>query len=111
MGWITRLLDGAGPVSNAGPADVTPKGGRCAASGSLADLSIGQGGIVVGITGESGNDVGRRLSDLGFLAGTHVLAVRRAPLGEPTIYELRGYQMSLRRAEAQRILVEAARPA
>ena len=49
--------------------------------------------------------VGRRLSDLGFLPGTAVRVVRRAPLGDPTVYELRGYQLCLRRAEASRIKV------
>ena len=73
-----------------------------------AGLAIGQAGTVVGLAGEADNGITRRLRDLGFLAGTRVIAVRRAPLGEPTIYELRGYQMSLRRSESQRILIEPA---
>jgi len=46
-----------------------------------------------------------RLADLGFCPGTEVRAVRRAPLGEPVLYELRGYQIALRRSEASLVRV------
>lgn len=46
-----------------------------------------------------------RLLELGFVPGTAVRMVRRAPLGDPILYELRGCQIGLRRSEAQRILV------
>jgi ferrous iron transport protein A len=36
--------------------------------------------------------------------------VRRAPLGDPVVYELRGYHLCLRRSEATRIRVEPAQP-
>jgi len=49
-----------------------------------------------------------RLSDLGFCPGTPVRVVRRAPLGDPVLYELRGYRIALRRSEAGRIRVRAA---
>ena len=48
---------------------------------------------------------GTRLRDLGFLPGTEVRLVRRAPLGDPAVYELRGAQICLRRTEAQTIHV------
>ena len=41
-----------------------------------------------------------RLADLGFCPGTRVRVVRRAPLGDPVLYELRGYRIALRRGEA-----------
>jgi len=47
----------------------------------------------------------KRLLDLGFLPGTEVLVVRRAPLRDPVVFELRGNRMALRRAEASRVLV------
>jgi Fe2+ transport system protein FeoA len=47
---------------------------------------------------------GQRLEDLGFLAGTEVAVERRAALGDPTIYELRGMRVALRKADA--VLVE-----
>jgi Fe2+ transport system protein FeoA len=54
---------------------------------------------------------GRRLVDLGLLPNTPVRVVRRAPLGDPTEYALRGYRLCLRRVDAARIWVrEAAAP-
>ena len=46
--------------------------------------------------------------DLGFCVGTPVRAVRRAPLGDPCLYELRGYRIALRRGEARWIRVRPA---
>jgi ferrous iron transport protein A len=48
---------------------------------------------------------GQRLADLGFLPHTEIRVVRRAPLGDPVAYELRGYRLCLRRAEAGLVLV------
>jgi len=47
----------------------------------------------------------QRLADLGFLPGTRVAMIRRAPLGDPTVYEIRGTQLCLRRSEAAGIRV------
>lgn len=49
--------------------------------------------------------VARRLLDLGFVPGTAIRSIRRAPLGDPTLYELRGTQLCLRRSEADRVRV------
>ncbi len=46
-----------------------------------------------------------RLADLGFLPGTLVTLVRRAPLGDPTVYALRGTHLCLRSSEARTIRV------
>ncbi len=46
-----------------------------------------------------------RLADLGFCPGTPVRVVRRAPLRDPVLYELRGYRIALRRSEAARVQV------
>ncbi len=48
----------------------------------------------------------RRLCDLGFAPGTTVEVVRRAPLGDPVVYRLRGFEICLRRAQASGIRVE-----
>lgn len=48
-----------------------------------------------------------RLMVLGFVPGTRVVVLRRAPLGDPTEYALRGGRISLRRAEASCIEVLA----
>lgn len=49
--------------------------------------------------------LGQRLLDLGFLPGTEVVLRRRAPLGDPAEYELRGTRLCLRRSETSRIHV------
>ena len=43
---------------------------------------------------------------LGFVPGTPITLVRRAPLGDPCVYALRGVQMCLRATEAARISVQ-----
>ena len=49
--------------------------------------------------------IARRLGDLGIRKGTQIEVIRRAPLGDPTVYELRSYQLCLRRTESARIRV------
>lgn len=49
----------------------------------------------------------RRLDDLGIRNGVEIEVIRRAPLGDPTVYELHGYQLCLRRSESSRVRVEA----
>jgi len=73
---------------------------------SLADVLPGSSARVVAVDPQS--PIGRRLLDLGFVAGTVVRVLRRAPLGDPVEYELRGYRVCLRRSEASRIAVEPA---
>lgn len=53
----------------------------------------------------------RRLLELGFLPGTEVMLLGAAPMGDPLELEIRGCRFSLRRAEAERILVSPALPA
>ncbi len=56
--------------------------------------------------------VGRRLEALGFIPGTRIEVGRRAPLGDPTVYRVRGADIAVRRDAAQLISVErAGRPA
>jgi len=45
---------------------------------------------------------------MGFLPGTVVKVERRAPMGDPTVYELRGYRLALRRESAVTIDVDVA---
>ncbi len=54
----------------------------------------------------TGDGVESRLEHMGFLQGTEVRVERRAPLGDPTVYELRGYRLALRRESAALIDVE-----
>jgi Fe2+ transport system protein FeoA len=70
---------------------------------ALADLAPGAAGVVQAV--DSSSPIGRRLLDLGFVPHTRVHLVRRAPLGDPLEFELRGTRLCLRRTEAARILV------
>ena len=69
----------------------------------LSDLAPGQEATIVSI--DDSGPVGRRLLDLGLLPGTPVRALRHAPLGDPGVYELRGYRLCLRRTESERVQV------
>lgn len=73
------------------------------ASRSLAELEPGSEAVVVDVD-ESG-PISRRLLDLGLLPETHVKVLRRAPLGDPSVYELRGYRLCLRKVDAARVRV------
>ncbi|HJO25243.1 MAG: FeoA family protein [Myxococcota bacterium] len=72
-------------------------------STDLAALPPGATGEVESV--DETSPLGRRLADLGFVPRTPVRVVRRAPLGDPAIYELRGTRLCLRRSEAERIRV------
>jgi len=67
----------------------------------LSRLAPGQCAVVKVLDGSS--PIGRRLFDLGFRPGTRLRVIRRAPLGDPTTYELRGSRFCLRRSEAERV--------
>ena len=69
----------------------------------LSRLAPGQSAEIKAVDGAS--PIGRRLLELGFRPGTQLRVIRRAPLGDPTTYELRGSRFCLRRAEAERIAV------
>ena len=69
----------------------------------LADLPPGTRAEVVDVCAES--PIGRRLLDLGFTPRTPVRVVRRAPLGDPSLYELRGMRLCLRRGDAAQVRV------
>jgi len=69
-------------------------------------------GKIVRVLHIEGNDpIARRLGELGIRKGVEVEVLRRAPLGDPTLFELCGYQLCLRRSESARIRVEEPSPA
>lgn len=49
-----------------------------------------------------------RLREMGLLTGTHVTLVRTAPLGDPLEIKFRGYHLTLRKSEAEHVVVEPA---
>ena len=70
---------------------------------TLDALLPGQSATISRLTG--GGAVRRRLMDMGLTAGAEIRVLRRAPLGDPIEYELRGYHLSLRKSEAETILI------
>jgi ferrous iron transport protein A len=76
----------------------------------MSDLPVGAAGVIARV--DAGNQgQGRRLEDLGLIVGTVVRVERRAPLGDPRIYEVRRARLAMRRADAQMIDVELIDPA
>jgi len=76
----------------------------------LTTLAVGSAARVVEINLPPANRP--RLMEMGLLVGTRVELVRFAPLGDPVEIKVRGYNLTLRRNEAEQILVnaEGARP-
>ena len=70
---------------------------------TLDRLTVGSGAEVTGVQGSG--DIAVRLLEMGFVPGTRVEMVKVAPLGDPVELRIRGYHLSLRRAEAARVRV------
>ncbi len=70
---------------------------------TLADLAPGAGAEIVAFSAAIPSDVANRLRHLGFRPGTLVTKLRTAPLGDPSVYRLLGYDTCLRRQEAAHI--------
>lgn len=71
---------------------------------TLKDVKVGETATVVRLHGEGA--VKRRIMDMGITRGTEILVRKVAPLGDPMELNLRGYELSLRRADAEMIEVE-----
>ena len=69
---------------------------------TLNDLSPGQSGIILSVGNQSGA-VKRRLVDMGLTPGTLVKVTKVAPLGDPMELSVRGYELSVRKADAEMI--------
>ncbi len=72
---------------------------------SLDQLKIGQSGKVIKIEGST-EQLRRRLIDMGIISGTQILMCKRAPMGDPIEIRLRGYQLTIREADAKNITLE-----
>lgn len=68
---------------------------------TLANLVEGETAEVTGL--ELHDSHGRRLRNLGFVSGTKVRVVRKAPFGDPREYEVRGSRFCLRKTDADKI--------
>ncbi len=73
---------------------------------SLGQAKPGEHLRVLRLEGEGA--LKRRIMDMGVTRGTEVYVEKVAPLGDPVQVKLRGYSLSLRKSEAEGILVEFA---
>ncbi len=71
---------------------------------TLRDVKVGDSATVQKLTGEGA--VKRRIMDMGITKGVEVYVRKVAPLGDPIEVTVRGYELSLRKDDAQMILVE-----
>ncbi len=69
----------------------------------LNAFSVGERGVVVRIEGEG--RIRRRLFDMGVTPGAEICLRKLAPLGDPVEVTLRGYELSLRKAEAENVVM------
>ena len=69
----------------------------------LSELGTGERGVIVKVSGHGG--FRRRIREMGFVRGNKVKVILNAPLRDPIEYEIIGYKISLRRAEASNIEV------
>jgi Fe2+ transport system protein FeoA len=67
-------------------------------------FAIGESGVITAIKGEG--KVRRRLLDMGLTPGAEVYLRKVAPLGDPIEVTLRGYELSLRKSEAEAVECE-----
>ncbi len=70
----------------------------------LAELKLGEKGRVVRVNGT--DTLAVRLLEMGLTPGIQVSLVGKAPLGDPWELEVRGYRLSIRRSEAERVEIE-----
>ena len=68
---------------------------------TLKDAKVGESVRVARLHGEGA--VKRRIMDMGITRGTEILVRKAAPLGDPMELNLRGYELSVRRADAEMI--------
>ena len=73
---------------------------------TLKDAKVGQTVTVVKLHGEGA--VRRRIMDMGITKRVEIFVRKVAPLGDPIEINVRGYELSLRKSEAENVLVEEA---
>ena len=71
---------------------------------TLKELKVGETAKVKKLTGEGA--VKRRIMDMGITKGVEVYVRKVAPLGDPIEITVRGYELSLRKADAEMIEIE-----
>ena len=70
----------------------------------LDEFKIGETGLIKKVEGEG--RLRRRLLDMGVTPNTTVYLRKKAPLGDPIEITIRGYELTLRKSEAQLVILE-----
>ena len=71
---------------------------------TLRDVKIGKSAKIIKVHGEGA--LRRRIMDMGLTKGTEVYVRKVAPLGDPLELNVRGYELSLRKADAEMVEVQ-----
>lgn len=71
---------------------------------TLSDVGVGKSAVVRQLRGEGA--LKRRIMDMGITKGVEIKVNKLAPLGDPMELSVRGYELSLRKSDAQMIEVE-----
>ena len=71
---------------------------------TLKDVQIGESARVVKIHGEGA--IKRRIMDMGITKGAEIYVRKVAPLGDPVEVNVRGYELTVRRADAEMVEIE-----
>ncbi len=71
---------------------------------TLMNIPFGETVTVVQLDGEGATK--RRIMDMGITRGARLLVKKVAPLGDPIEISVRGYALSIRKADAEKIIVE-----
>lgn len=72
----------------------------------LSEFAIGDKGVIKMVGGDG--RIRRRLFDMGVTPGAEVVLRKRAPLGDPLEVTIRGYELTLRKTEAELVTMEVA---
>ena len=71
---------------------------------TLKDVKVGESTVVIKLHGEGA--IKRRIMDMGITKNTTVSVRKVAPLGDPIEITVRGYELSIRKSEAENIEVQ-----
>lgn len=70
---------------------------------SLKEFKPGETGVVIRVS--AAGPIKRRLFDMGITPGTEIAMRKTAPLGDPIEVSIRGYELSVRKNEAEAVLM------
>lgn len=70
----------------------------------LDEFTLGETGLIKKVEGDG--KIRRRLFDMGVTPGATVKLIKKAPLGDPLEVTIRGYELTLRKTEANSVILE-----